>query len=110
MVIALFKLIQIKKRVKKEEIDNGLVEFKESEQRGNYSDFMINKETLEERKLRFKAMRSCERQALLRKKMKAEGLEEGSGVKPLSFYDKEEIWDLIEITSCSPKIYASKGG
>ena len=65
---------------------------------------MTNQETLEERKLRFKAMSSYERKALLRKTMKAEGLEEGSEVKPLSSYDREEIWDLIEITSCCPKI------
>ena len=65
---------------------------------------MTKQETLEERKLRFKAMSSYERKALLRKKMKAEGLEEGSEVKPLSAYDREEIWDLIEITSCFPKI------
>ena len=36
--------------------------------------------------------------------MKAEELEEGSKVKLLSSYDREEIWDLIEITSCLPKI------
>ena len=65
---------------------------------------MTKQETLEERRLRFEAMSSYERKALLRKKMKAEGLEEGSGVKPLSSYDKEEIWDLIEITSCFPKM------
>ena len=65
---------------------------------------MNNQDTLEERKRRFKAMSSYERKALLRKKMKAEGLEEGSGVKPLSSYDREEIWDLLEITSCFPKM------
>ena len=65
---------------------------------------MTKQETLEERKLRFEAMSSCGRKALLRKKMKAEGLEEGSEEKPLSSYDREEIWDLIEITSCFPKM------
>ena len=65
---------------------------------------MTNQDTLEERKRRFKAMSSYERKALLRKKMKAEGLEEGSGVKSLSSYDREEIWDLIEITSCFSKL------
>ena len=65
---------------------------------------MTKQETLEERKLRFQAMSSYERKALLRKKMKAEGLNEGSEVKPLSSYDREEIWDLIEITSCFPKM------
>ena len=43
---------------------------------------MTKQETLEERKLRFEVMSSYERKALLRKKMKAEGLEEGSEVKP----------------------------
>ena len=70
----------------------------------NFFGFMNNQDTLEERKRRFKAMSSYERKALLRKKMKAEGLEEGSGVKPLSSYDREEIWDLLEITSCFPKM------
>jgi hypothetical protein len=65
---------------------------------------MTKQETLEERKLRFEAMSSYERKALLRKKMKAEGQEEGSEIKPLSSYDREEIWDLIEITSCFPKM------
>ena len=65
---------------------------------------MTKQETLEERKLRFEAMSSYERKALLRKKMKAEGLEEGSEVKPLSSYDREEIWDLIEINSWFPKM------
>jgi len=65
---------------------------------------MTKQDTLEERKLHFEAMSSYERKALLRKKMKAEGLEEGSEVKPLSSYDREEIWDLIEITSCFPKM------
>ena len=65
---------------------------------------MTKQETLEERKLRFEAMSSYERKALLRKKMKAEGLEEGSEDKPLYSYDREEIWDLIEITSYFPKM------
>jgi len=65
---------------------------------------MTKQETLEERQLCFESMSSYERKALLRKKMKAERLEEGSEVKPLSSYDREEIWDLIEITSCFPKM------
>ena len=65
---------------------------------------MTKQEILKERKLRFEAMRTYERKALLRKKMKAEGLNEGSEVKPLSSYDREEIWDLIEITSYFPKM------
>ena len=69
---------------------------------------MTNQEMLEQRKKRFKAMSSDQRQALLRKKMKAEGLEEGSGVRPLSFYDRDEIWDLIQITSCLPEMQVNK--
>ena len=65
---------------------------------------MTKQETLEERKLRFEAMSSYERKALLRIKMKAEGLEEGSEVKPLSSYDREEMWDLLEMISCFPKM------
>ena len=57
---------------------------------------MTKQETLEERKLRFEAMSSYERKALLRKKMKAEGLEEDIEVKFLSSLDREEIWDLRE--------------
>ena len=38
--------------------------------------------------------------------MKAEGLQEGSGVpgKDLSSYDRDEIWGLIKVTSCFPEM------
>ena len=67
---------------------------------------MATKESNEERKERFKAMSSAERKALIRAKMKAEGLQEGSGVpgKDLSSYDRDEIWDLIQVTSCFPEM------
>ena len=65
---------------------------------------MTKQETLEERKLRFEATSSYERKALLRKKMKAKGLQKGSEVKPLSSYDREEIWELIKITIFFPKM------
>ena len=65
---------------------------------------MAYQETPEERKKRFKDMSSFERKALIRQKMKAEGLQEGSGVKPLSSYDTEEILDLIQITSFFPEM------
>ena len=57
------------------------------------------------RKERFKAMSSAERKVLIRAKMEAEGLEEGSGVpgKDLSSYDRNEIWDLIQVTRCFPE-------
>ena len=67
-------------------------------------------ETPEERKKRFQAMSSYQRQALLRKKMKAQGLVEGSGVKPLSSYDTNEVWDLIQIPSCFPEMQAKPSG
>ena len=67
---------------------------------------MANKERNEERKERFKAMSSADRKALIRAKMKAEGLQEGSGVpgKDLSSYDQDEIWNLIQLTSCFPEM------
>ena len=51
-------------------------------------------------------MSSTERKALIRAKMKAQGLQEGSGVpgKDLSSYDRDEIWDLIQVTSCFPEM------
>ncbi len=67
---------------------------------------MAPKESNEERKERFKAMSSADRKALIRAKMKAEGLQEGSGVpgKDLSSYDRDEVWDLIQVTSCFPEM------
>jgi len=67
---------------------------------------MTIKETSEDRKERFKAMSSAEREALIRAKMKAAGLQEGSGIpgKNLSSYDRDEIWDLIQVTKCFPEM------
>ena len=67
---------------------------------------MAIKESSEERKERFKSMPSAERMALIKAQMKAEGLQEGSGVpaKDLSSYDQDEIWDLIKVTSCFPEM------
>ena len=67
---------------------------------------MATKESNEERKERFNAMSSAERKALIRAKMKTQGLQEGSGVpgKSLSSYDRDEIWDLIQVTSCFPEM------
>ena len=63
---------------------------------------MTTKETPEERKARFRALSSGERKSLIRKKLNAQGLIEGSGVlgKDLSSYDKKEIIDLLLITKC----------
>ena len=67
---------------------------------------MAIKESIEERKERFKAMSSAERKALIRAKMKVEGLQEGSGVlgKDLSSYDHQEIKGLIEVVSRFPEM------
>ena len=69
---------------------------------------MSNQETPAKRKERFKSMSSAERKALIRKKMKAEGLEEGSGLKGAN-YDEDEVSDLIQITSCFPELQTKKG-
>ena len=55
--------------------------------------------TKEERTKRFNLMSSSERQALILKKMKAKGIEVGSGV-PHKKYNIEEIYDLIQIANC----------
>ena len=67
---------------------------------------MLIQESNEKRKERFKAMSSAERKVLIRAKMKAEGLQEGSGVpgKSLSKYNQDEIWDLIQVTSYFPEM------
>ena len=71
---------------------------------------MNNKETSQERKERFKAMSSQERTSLIRDKLKAQGLQEGSGIKgeDLTSYNQDEIWDVIQATSCLPDIKAKK--
>ena len=73
---------------------------------GDFFIFEIMTKTPEERTKRFQTMSSCQRQVLLRQKMQAQGLVEGSGVKPLSSYDPDEVWDLIQITSCFPEMQA----
>ncbi|WP_320664612.1 hypothetical protein [Prochlorococcus sp. MIT 1223] len=67
---------------------------------------MKNQESPEERKLRFKAMSSKERKKLIREKMEVEALQEGSGIlgKNISSYDRSEILDLIQLTSCFPEL------
>ena len=44
-----------------------------------------------------------ERQELILKKMKAKGIEVGSGV-PNKNYDSEEVYDLIHIAKCFPEL------
>ena len=61
----------------------------------------------EERIKRFKSMSSSERKALILKKMKAKGIEVGSGI-PNKNYDSKEIYELIHITSCFPELRKKK--
>ncbi len=69
----------------------------------------LNKDRLnkEERKKRFKSMSSSERQALILKKMKAIGIEVGSGI-PNKKYDSKEVYELIHIASCFPELRDNK--
>ena len=48
-------------------------------------------------------MTSQERQELILKKMKAKGIEVGSGV-PDKIYDSEEVYELIHIANCFPEL------
>ena len=62
--------------------------------------FILDKE---ERRKKYKSMSSQERQELILKKMKAKGIEVGSGV-PNKKYDSEEVYELIHIASCFPEL------
>ena len=57
----------------------------------------------EERTKKFKSMSSSERQELILKKMKAIGIEVGSGV-PNKKYDSKEVYELIHIANCFPEL------
>ena len=61
----------------------------------------------EERLKRFKNMSSSERKALILKKMKAKGIELGSGI-PNKKYDSKEIYELIYIANCFPELREKK--
>ena len=62
--------------------------------------FILDKE---ERRQKYKSMSSQERQELILKKMKAKGIEVGSGV-PNKIYDSEELYELIHIANCFPEL------
>ena len=62
--------------------------------------FILDKE---ERRRKYKSMSSQERQELILKKMKAKGIEVGSGV-PNKKYDSEEVYELIHIANCFPEL------
>ena len=51
----------------------------------------------------FKSMTSQQRRELILKKMKAKGIEVGSGV-PDKRYDSEEVYELIHIANCFPEL------
>ena len=57
----------------------------------------------EERRTKYKSMSSQERQELILKKMKAKGIEVGSGV-PNKKYDSEEVYELIHIANRFPEL------
>ena len=57
----------------------------------------------QERIKRFKSLSSNERQELILKKMKAIGIEVGSGI-PNKKYDNEEIYQLIHIANHFPEL------
>ena len=48
-------------------------------------------------------MPRVERQELILKKMKAKGIEVGSGV-PDKKYDNKEVYELIHIANCFPEL------
>ena len=60
----------------------------------------MNKEELTKN---FKSMSSTERKALILEKMKALGIEVGSGI-PNKKYDNKEIYELIHIAKCFPEL------
>ena len=48
-------------------------------------------------------MSSQERKELILQKMKAKGIDVGSGI-PNKKYDSEEVYELIHITNCFPEL------
>ena len=62
--------------------------------------FILDKE---ERRKKYKSMSSKERQELILKKMKAKGIEVGSGV-PNKKYDSKEVYELIHIANSLPEL------
>ncbi len=61
---------------------------------------ILNKE---EKRKKYKAMTSQERQELILEKMKSKGIELGSGV-PNKKYDSTEVYELIHIANCFPEL------
>ena len=63
----------------------------------------INKLNKEVRRKLFKSMTSEQRKELILKKMKAKGIEVGSGV-PDKKYENEEVYELIHIANRFPEL------
>ena len=61
----------------------------------------------EERLKIYKSMSSSERQELILNKMKARGIELGSGV-PNKKYNNKEVYELIHILNCFPELREKK--
>ena len=61
---------------------------------------ILNKE---ERRKKYKAMTSQERQELILEKMKVKGIEVGIGL-PNKKYNSAEVYELIHIANCFPKL------
>ena len=61
----------------------------------------------EERIKRFKSMTSSDRKELISAKMKALGIEIGSGI-PNKQYDSKEVYELIHIANCFPELREKK--
>ena len=57
----------------------------------------------EKRIKKYKSMTAQQRQELILKKMKAKGIEVGSGV-PNKKYDSQEVYELIFIANCFQKL------
>ncbi len=57
----------------------------------------------EERRKKYKSMKSNERRELILKKMKAKGIEVGSGVLDKR-YDSDEVYELIHIANFFPEL------
>ena len=60
------------------------------------------------RRKKYKSMTSQERQKLILQKMKAKGIEVGSGVSNKK-YDSEEVHELINIANCFPELRKNCG-
>ena len=61
----------------------------------------------EERTKTFKSLSSKQRRELILNKMKAKGIEVGSGI-PNKKYDSKEVYELIHIANCFPELREGK--